>query len=176
MKAALATVLAVLSLALPVAPAQAQAQPVQTAGIKEMLGNLWGRLRALTPRPGAGSVTTATVTAGLRGEEATESELRPYWRGDREQDPAAKNERQALESAQALADAGKFSEAARAFGAFVQDNPRSSLAANARFGGALSYAAAGDRARAAAGFEEFLKLEPQHPLADDARQALAALR
>jgi len=172
MKAALATALAVLSLALPVAPVQAQ----QTASMKEMLGNLWGRLRALTPRPGAGSVTTATVTAGLRGEEATESELKPYWRGDREQDPAAKNERLALESAQALADAGKFSEAARAFGAFVQDNPRSSLAANARFGGALAHAAAGDRARATAGFEEFLKLEPQHPLADDARQALAALR
>jgi len=52
----------------------------------------------------------------------------------------------------------------------------STLVANARFGGALALAAAGERARATAGFEEFLRLEPQHPLADDARQALAALR
>jgi hypothetical protein len=34
----------------------------------------------------------------------------------------------------------------------------------------------GDRARAAAAFEEFIKREPGHPLAGDAKQALAALR
>ncbi len=174
MRAILAVLLTALTAALAAVPVQAQ--PVQTAGVKEMLGNLWGRLRALTPRPNAPAATSATVTAGLRGIEATESELKPYWKGDREQDPASKAEREALENAQALADAGKYAEAARAFEAFVQQNPRSTLAANARFGGALALAAAGERARATAGFEELLRLEPQHPLADDARQALAALR
>jgi TolA-binding protein len=144
-------------------PAYAQ----QTADLKEVLQNLWGKLRALTPRSSPPPESTATVTAGLRGTEATESELKPYWRGD---------DRQTLQNAQALADAGKFAEAAAACEALLQGNPRSTLAPNALFGAALARAAMGDRARAAAGFEEFLKRDPSHPLAPDARQALAALR
>ena len=159
--AALVVLLFTLLLAAPQAPAQDT-----TAGVKELLQNLWGRLRALTPRSAPAEATTATVTAGLRGAEATESELKPYWR----------DERQAFESAQALADAGKFSEAATAFDGFLQANPRSSLAPHAIFGAALARAASGERSRAMAGFEEFLKREPGHPLAADARQALAALR
>jgi TolA-binding protein len=149
-----------LLLTTPQAPAQ------QTADVKQFLQNLWGKLRALTPRSDP-PAATATVTAGLRGSEATESELKPYWRGD---------ERVALQNAQALADAGKFPEAAAAFEALVQANPRGALAPNAQFGAALSRAAMGERSRAAAGFEEFLKRDPGHPLAGDARQALAALR
>lgn len=152
-----------------------QPAAAQTGAVKEMLGNLWARLRAATPKS-APAAPAVTVTAGLRGEEATQSELKPYWRGDREADPSSKVERQAIESAQALADAGKFSDAARAFDAFLQAHPRSTLAGNALFGAALARAALGERARASAGFEEFLKREPAHPLAEDARQALAALR
>lgn len=159
-------------LLLPAAPAAAQAS---TSGVKDLLGNLWARLRAATPRSSA-AAPVVTVTAGLRGEEVTQSELKPYWRGDREQDPSSKNERAALEEAQALADAGKFADAARAFDAFLQANPHSTLVSNAVFGAALARAAMGERARASAGFEDFLKREPQHPLAEDARQALAALR
>jgi TolA-binding protein len=149
--------------------------PAQTTAIKDMLSSLWGRLRAATPRSSATAPTT-TVTAGLRGSEATESELKPYWRGDRESDAGSIAERKALEGAQALADSGKFAEAAKAFDAFVTQNPRSPLAANAVFGAALAYAAMGDKARATANFQDFLKREPQHPLAKDAEQAIAALR
>jgi TolA-binding protein len=153
------------ALALLAAAPQAPAQ--QSADVKELLQNLWGRLRALTPKPSPPPATTTTVTAGLRGVEATESELKPYWRGE---------ERTAFDNAQALADAGKFSEAATAFEAFLQAHPRSPLAPNALFGAALARAALGERARASAAFEDFLKREPQHPLAGDARKALAALR
>jgi TolA-binding protein len=156
--------------------AQTKSSAEQTAGLKEFLGDLWGKLRAVTPRSEPPPATTATVTAGLRGSEATESELRPYWRGDRDQDPAVKKERVALERAQALADGGKYAEAAGAFDAFVQQNPTSSLAPNARFGSALSRAAMGDRARATNAFEDFIKRDPKHPLARDAERALAALR
>jgi TolA-binding protein len=135
--------------------------------LKEALGNLWGRLRAVTPRPAPPAATTATVTAGLRGTEATESELKTYWRGD---------ERQVFENAQSLADAGKFAEAAAAFEGLAQANPGGAFAPNARFGAALARAALGERQRAAAGFQEFLKRDSQHPLARDAEQALAALR
>src|SRR5262245_28455215 len=173
MKTVLAIVAALLC-SLPVSPAAAQGSTA--ANVKDVLGNLWARLRAATPRSSAPEAPAASVTAGLRGVEATESELRPYWKGDREQDPSSKAERAALESAQALADAGKFPEAAQAYEAFLQANPRSTLAPNAVFGAALARAAMGDRARATAGFEDFLKRDPQHPLAEDARQALAALR
>ena len=170
----LTRVLAALALAaavlLPAAPAAAQGS---SAGVKETLGTLWARLRAATPRSTAAQ-PAQTVTAGLRGNEATESELRPYWKGDR--DASSKGEREALENAQALADGGKYAEAAQAFTAFLQANPGSPLASNAIFGAALARAAMGDRARASAAFEDFLKRDPGHPLAEDARQALAALR
>jgi len=147
----------------------------QSSSIKDMLGSLWGRLRAATPRSSATAPAT-TVTAGLRGSEATESELKPYWRGDRDSDPGSVAERKALEGAQALADSGKFAEAAKAYDGFVQQYPRSPLAANAVFGSAVAHAALGDRNKAVAGFQDFLKRDPQHPLAKDAEQAIAALR
>lgn len=147
----------------------------QTGAIKDMLGSLWGRLRAATPRSSATAPTT-TVTAGLRGSEATESELKPYWRGDRESDAGSIAERKALEGAQAFADSGKFAEAAKAFDAFVAQNPRSPLAANAVFGAAVAYASLGDKAKATANFQDFLKRDPQHPLAKDAQAAIAALK
>ena len=170
---AIATILALaagLSLGAAIPDASAQSD-----GIKGMLGSLWGRLRAATPRSSATAPTT-TVTAGLRGSEATESELKPYWRGDRETDAGSIAERKALEGAQALADSGKFAEAAKGFDAFLAQYPRSPLAANAVFGSAVAHASLGDRNKAVAGFQDFLKRDPQHPLAKDAEQAIAALK
>jgi TolA-binding protein len=156
-----------------VEPAYPQAQ----SGLMGLLGELWAKLRAAAPRAqSAQAIAAPTVTAGVRGVEATESELKPYWMGDREQDPAYRAERQALQAAQELADGGKFGDAARAFDAFLETYPKSSLAPNARFGGGLSYAALGDKARAIAAFEAFLKQDAQHPLARDAERAIAALR
>jgi len=168
----LSAALAALALAFAVPDASAQSS---SSSMKDMLGSFWGRLRAATPRSSANAPTT-TVTAGLRGSEATESELKPYWRGDRETDAGSIAERKALEGAQALGDSGKFAEAAKAYDSFLTQYPRSPLAANAVFGSALAYAALGDKAKATAGFQEFLKREPQHPLAKDAEQAIAALK
>ena len=166
-------VLALVLAATIVVPAQSQAQ----SGLTSLLGELWAKLRAVAPRAQTSQATVSTtVTAGVRGAEATESELRPYWMGDREQDPAYRAERQALQAAQEHADGGRFGDAARAFDAFLETYPKSSLATNARFGGALSHAAVGDKARAIAEFEAFLKQDAQHPLARDAERALAALR
>ncbi len=163
--------------ALPLAaPAQTPtAAPTTASAVTDLLGNLWARLRATMPRS-APPAPAATVPAGLRGTEATESDLKPYWRGDRENDPAFRTEREALERAQGLAETGKYAEALRGFEMFLQQYPQSTLAPNAMFGAALARAALGDRARAVAGFEDFIKREPQHPLARDAEQALAALR
>jgi hypothetical protein len=68
------------------------------------------------------------VTAGLRGTEATESELKTYWRGD---------ERQVLENAQSLAQAnpggalGERQRAAAGFQEFLKRDPRHALARDA---------------------------------------------
>ena len=169
--------LAAFALALAATAAMA-ADPAQSQGavvLQNVLREVWVRLQAMTPRQPR-RIATATATAGIRGAEATESELRPYWKGDREQDPAYRAERQALLSAQDLADAGKFAEAAKAFDAFVDAYPKSPLAPQARFSAALAQAALGDKARAISAFEAFLKQNPEHPLASDAERVLAALR
>ena len=166
-------VFALMLAAAIVEPAHPQAQ----SGLTGLLGELWAKLRAAAPRAqSAQAVVSTTVTAGVRGVEATESELKPYWMGDREQDPAYRAERQALLAAQDLADGGRFGDAARGFDSFLESYPRSIFAPNARFGSGLSYAALGDRARAIAAFEAFLKQDAQHPLARDAERAIAALR
>lgn len=153
------------------------ARPPARSDFKIVLGEMWAKLRAVSPRLQSGQpVYTQTVTAGIRGAEATESELKPYWRGDREQDPAYRAEIQALQAAQQLADAGKFAEAAKAFETFAEAYPRSPLASEARFGKALAQAMLGDKPRAIASFQDFLKQDAQHPLAKDAESALAALR
>jgi TolA-binding protein len=174
LRSVLAAALLVTGAALAQTAQKPQPKPqASESGLKDMLGNFWGRLRALTPRSSPPPATTANVPAGLRGVEATESELRPYWRGS---EPPARAELQALERAQAAADAGNFADAARQFETFLQQHPASPLASNALFGAALARAALGERQRAAAAFADFIKRDPQHPLADDARQALAALR
>lgn len=143
--------------------------------LQNLLREVWVRVQVLTPRQPR-RIVTATSTAGIRGAEATESELRPYWKGDREQDPAYRAERQALLSAQDLAVAGKFAEAAKGFEAFVEAHPKSPLAPQARFSAALAQATLGDKAHAISGFEAFLKQNPEHALAPDAKRVLAALR
>lgn len=167
-----------IALALQFGPAQALAADPAPGGLSGLLGDLWAKLRAASPRSSSSVQATAaaTMTAGIRGAEATESELKPYWKGDPDQDPAVRAERQALQSAQEMADAGKFAEAAKTFDAFLQTYPNSSLVPNAAFGSALAYAAAGDKARASAAFESFIKQNAQNPLARDAEQALAALK
>lgn len=145
------------------------------AAPRGLLGELWARLRLAAPQSGQVTASQA-ITAGIRGAEATESELKPYWKDDREQDPAFRAERQELQAAQELADKEKFAEAARAFDAFAAAHPKSPLVPNARFGGALAQASLGDKTRAIAAFEAFIKDNPQHPLARDAEQALAALK
>ena len=171
-------VLAAITLLLAAGAAAVAADPAPSQGaivLQNLLREVFVRLQAMTPRQ-AKRIVIATATAGIRGAEATESELRPYWKGDRDQDPVYRAERLALLSAQDLADAGKFDEAAKAFDAFVEAHPRSPFASEARFGAALAQAALGDKARAVSGFESFLKQSPQHPLARDAERVLAALR
>lgn len=154
-----------------------EARPPARSDFRIVLGEMWAKLRAVSPRLQSGQpVYAQTVTAGIRGAEATESELKPYWKGDREQDPAYRAEHQSLQSAQKLADDGKYAEAAKAFGTFVDAYPRSPLISEARFGKALAQAMLGDKSAAIASFEAFLKEDAQHPLAKDAETALAALR
>lgn len=173
-KPVMSAVMALLLIAAGAAPL-ASAQSKSAEILQDLLRQVWVRVQAITPRHPQ-RIVTATATAGVRGAEATESEIKPYWKGDRDQDPAYRVERQALLSAQDLADAGKYADAAKAFDAFVDAYPKSLFAPQARFGAALSQATLGDKARAISGFEAFLKQNPEHPLARDAERVLAALK
>jgi hypothetical protein len=91
-----------------------EARPPARSDFRVVLGEMWAKLRAVSPRLQSGQpVYTQTVTAGIRGAEATESELKPYWRGDREQDPAYRAEHQALQAAQKLRQGARARHARR---------------------------------------------------------------
>jgi hypothetical protein len=153
-------------------PAQA---PTQTAGLKETLGNLWGRLRAVTPRSAPPPATTTTVTAGLRGIEATDSELKPYWRGD-QMDPASRKEREALDARRPSPTAAS-SPRRRAPTRRSCSRTRRARSPQMRASALRCRAPRSVSARAPRpGFEDFIRRDPQHPLARDAETALAALR
>ena len=147
----------------------------ETSAVNNMLGGMWAKLRASVKRP-AGQVADASSTvAGIRGSEATESELRPYWKGAREGDKSSA-EVQAFNAANELAEARNYAQAAVAFDAIITTYPDSPLAPDALFGGALARAALGEKARAIGSLETFVKKNPQHPLVADAQQVLAALK
>lgn len=141
-------------------------------GIGGLLSRLWGKLRAVSPKVSSQESRSSTQVAGVRGAEATETALQPYWKDDKEADPAFVQQSNAFRAAQQLADNGAYPEAAAAFSKFSNDYPDSQLKPNAQFGRALSQLSSGD-AGGNASLQQFVSDYPQHPLAEDAKQLLA---
>ncbi len=144
----------------------------ESNGFSGMLSRLWGKLRAVSPKVGAQESRAATQVAGVRGAETTESALQPYWKDDKEADPAFVQQSNAFRSAQQLADNGAYPASAAAFEKFCADYPDSPLKPNAQFGRALSQLSAGDNGGQAS-LQQFINEYPQHPLVQDAKQLLA---
>lgn len=140
-----------------------------SSGIKDMLARLWGKLRAASPKVATQDDKAATQVAGVRGAEATDSALQPYWQDDKESDPAFVQQVNSFKSAQQLADAGDYGKAATAFESFLKAYPDSSLKANAEFGCGLSYISAGNAEKGKLWLKTFVGDYPQHPMVADAR-------
>lgn len=146
-------------------------------GAKTLLQQMWQKLRAYGPKlDGARApARAATQAVGVRGAEATSTQLNPYWKDDKSSDPVYRQEVAELNKAQDLADADA-SGAARALEEFLKNHPASALKPNAQFALALAYGTAGDKARGRAAAEGFLKDNSAHPLAADARKLTEELR
>lgn len=137
--------------------------------------SVWARLRELSPSQKESANAEQVYTAGLRGAEATDTLLKPYWKNDLIEDPAFQAQLKALSLAQARMDQGELSAAIDAFDRFLETHGDSSLRPNALFGKSLSLAGTGENDAARAAMRQFLDENPNHPLATDAKQVIDAL-
>lgn len=143
-----------------------------TNSVTGLLSRLWGKLRAASPQLLTKEDRASTQVAGVRGAEATDTALQPYWKDDKEADPNYVKQVNAFKTAQQLADTGAYADAAVAFDRFITDYPDSQLKANAEFGQALAYMSAGNNDKGKQALERFVSQYPQHPLVNDARSLL----
>src|SRR5688572_29077275 len=69
---------------------------------KGTLYQVWGRLRALSPKTNVedAAQSRAIVTAGIRGAETTDTALKPYWKDDRSDDEQYQKQLAAYNAAQ----------------------------------------------------------------------------
>jgi TolA-binding protein len=144
---------------------------------KGALYQVWVKLRALNPRPQAERAGRGqmVVTAGIRGAEATESALQPYWKDDRTDDKAFREQLESLNDAQKMLDDGRIKEAGTALAGFVKRYPEGELLPNALFALGLAQGAGGDTGSGIKVLKDFIKSYPQHPLKEDAELVIAEL-
>ncbi len=158
--------------------AQVEVKKVEEqSGFRSLLDQTWAKLRRYGP-PSARDDTSKQVTlvAGVRGAETTNSTLKPYWKGDKTNDPAYLNEVNAFNKAQGFADGGDFKQAVTAFDAFLTTYRDSSLKPNAQFALGLAYAGVADKTKGVSVLQTFVQGYPKHPLASDANRVIAELQ
>ena len=160
-------------------PIQAQSiiKETETHSVfKGVFLNVWSKLRALNPHSRQDAKSTTVYTAGIRGAEATETLIQPYWKGDLSQDAKFQQQLSKFSQAQELMDNGDLEAAAKAFNEFISQYGNSSLAPNALFAQSLSQAALGKKGKASKGIKQFIDDNPNHPLIADARELLQQLQ
>lgn len=143
---------------------------------KRLMEEMWAKLRSYGPRLSTTDAGRTTQVAGVRGAESTASQLKPYWKGDRANDPAYAQEVDAFNKAQELADAGDMPQSAKAFDDFLKSYPKSTLKPNAQFGAGLSHGASGQKDKGLAALNGFIKDNPKHPLVPEAQRLIAELQ
>jgi len=161
-------------------PAQAQdtTQFVETESHSVFTGffrSVWARLRSLSPQSQQTAKADVHYTAGIRGAEATDTLLKPYWKDDLTQNPEFQAELASFGEAQAKMDQGKLQEAVKSFDDFLQHYGDSALRPNALFGKSLSLAGIGRKEDSVATMRQFVDENPTHPLIDDARKVIENL-
>lgn len=162
----------------PASAAQSTTTIVESSShsvFKGLFKSVWARLRELSPSQKESANAEQVYTAGLRGAEATDTLLKPYWKNDLTEDPDFQSQLKDLSLAQARMDQGELAAAIDAFERFLEAHGDSSLRPNALFGKSLSLAGAGETDAARASMRQFLDENPNHPLAGDARQVIDAL-
>jgi TolA-binding protein len=149
-------------------------QEKQQSVFKGLFYQVWGKLRALSPK--ANKRNQRVVTAGVRGAETTDSLISPYWKGDKTDDPDYIRELTEFNNAQQLAEKGDLQSAVKAFSAFISEHGDSDLKANAQFAMGVSYGAMGDKKSSVSTLRAFVNENASHPMAADAKQVIAQLQ
>ena len=139
------------------------------------LSRMWGKLKAISPTPARRS-TRSVATAGVRGAETTNSIISPYWKDDNTEDPEYIKELTEFTKAQQLAEVGDLPAAITALSSFIENHGDSDYKANAQFALGISYGGLGKNAESINAFQAFVKDNPKHPLAGDAKQVMSELR
>jgi len=134
--------------------------------------SVWARLRSLSPQSQQSARADVHYTAGIRGAEATDTLLKPYWKDDLTQNPEFQAELESFGEAQAMMDQGKLEQAVKSFDDFLQHYGASALRPNALFGKSLSLAGIGKNADSLATMRQFVDENPTHPLVDDAKKVI----
>lgn len=165
-----------LSLVLAAPVPAADTDSAGQGGASSLLVNALRGLSALLPKPQAPAASNAPVaTLGIRGSESTTTLLSPYWKDDRAEDTAFKQELERYTAAQDLLQAQRWEEARAALSQFLADHPNSDLVANARFGEAVANVGGNHLPEAADQLQRFVADYPDHPLRGNAEGLAAAL-
>ena len=171
----IAVCLAAALLAASPVPAQETTRFVETESHSVFTGlfkAVWARLRSLSPQSRHTASAEVHYTAGIRGAEATDTLLKPYWKDDLTQDAEFQAELESFGEAQTKMDQGQLEAAVRSFDDFLQQYGDSALRPNALFGKSISLAGIGQTADSLAAMRQFVDENPSHPLVDDARQVI----
>ncbi|MDH5613193.1 MAG: hypothetical protein OEY66_12150 [Gammaproteobacteria bacterium] len=151
-------------------------QQEQKSVFKGLLYQVWGKLRALSPKMSSRNQNRSIVTAGVRGAETTDSLINPYWKGDKSDDPDYIKELTEFNNAHQLAENGDLPSAVKAFSEFINNHSDSDLKPNAQFALGISYGGMGNAKSSVNTLSVFVKENPNHPMAADAKQVIAELQ
>jgi len=138
--------------------------------------SVWSKLRAINPHQKQTGRSSVVYTAGIRGAEATETLIKPYWKDDLSQNEAFQKELKQFSNAQQLMDKGDLQASAKSFDDFILNYANSSLLPNALFAKSISYAGLGNTAEATSAMQKFIDTNPNHPLISDAKQVIEQLK
>ena len=137
--------------------------------------SVWARLKALNPSSRESANAEVVYTAGIRGAEATDTLLKPYWKDDLTQDQDFQAELEKYSLAQLYMDRGELDSEVKSFDSFLAEYGVSDVRPNALFGKSISLAGLGQTQQSLATMQRFVDENPNHPLADDARRVIDEL-
>lgn len=164
-----------------VGPAQVAAQSAEIVTqeshnvFEGLFLKVWGKLKALNPTSKQTAQSTIVYTAGIRGSEATDTLLQPYWKDDLTRDEQFLAELAQYNVAQAHMDKGEMEPAVAAFDEFLSQHSGSLLRPNALLAKGLCEAGMGNNNQAKGSLQAFIDENPDHPMTEDARQVVASL-
>ncbi len=140
----------------------------------DFFSNIWGQLRKIMPRQNNGvNSSQTTAVMGVRGSEATESALNPYWADDFADDESLWEEMRAYEAAQAKCESGQAAEGIKALDKLLDDTKHKSMKASYTLALGVCQQAAGNSSESKKFLNKFVAEYPDHPMAEDVKRQLS---